>query len=255
MKLKVLLLLGIAIDLSALSEKEKAYIEKYSVDSEIQATLDEHHEQITKKIKNFKKSGNGKHGVWTFPWLPGYYVKYNLERIYGMALMNHAIKMRNLDLLTVPDKRIYHIKGSPDHVCNDNYLVVVKAVNGIKTPKPLNLKQVRQMSTLIKKTGYLSLTVTNYIQLENDRLALIDTEGTYNSQMIPKGLFRFVQGGCNYADYEDDALAYIIKRLNVIIATHEHFSVTENSIISATGAKNVIRNYIAERKKRRSASS
>ena len=167
--------------------------------------------------------------------------------------MNRAIKKHNLNLLTMPDKRIYHVKGRPDRLNNQNYVVVIKAVEEAKHPKPLNLKQVQQLSTLIKETAYVSLTSTNYIRMDNDKIALIDTESTFDPAKISKGLFRFIQGGNIDVEYTDEAVEFIIADLIEYIGSRSRIHISNSRMVHKNTAVNMIQEYVRRRNKKKSS--
>ena len=120
-----LLLIGSILLASPLVAQEY-YKERYKVDQEIAQILDAHNELIAAQLTQVE-SGSKKHGVWTFTWLPGYYVKYGLARIAGMEKMQQVIDRCKLTSLYVADKRLYHIKGNPTALSNLNYAIVIKA--------------------------------------------------------------------------------------------------------------------------------
>jgi hypothetical protein len=197
------------------------YIESYSVDPEIAAILDLHSEEISKKLQKIYASRWQKHGVWQFDWLPGYYVKYGLSRIDGMERMKKCIKDYNLDLLTVPDKKIYHLKGRPHELSDLNYAVIIKAVDASPNHKPLTLKQVKQLCTIIHKTDYISMTSTNYIRTTDGKLSLIDTEATYDRKKLLKGFLRMVGTDHNLnRDYEKESLKHVFSEIKKYLAKH-----------------------------------
>lgn len=215
--LAALLLTGIPI--YSISKSDREFIEKYSVEKDVQAVLDSHVFDVKNAIRKAHYGGKGTHFVWTFDWLPGYFVKGNLARIKGMEKMKAAIKRHNLDLISVPDKRIYHIKGQPEELNNNNYVVVVKKVETEVTNTPLSLRQVQQLCTLIRATHYVSMTRTNYIRQRNERLCIIDTESTFDSHRLLKGFMRLVRGYHDLnTDFTQDALKYLFSELFYEIA-------------------------------------
>lgn len=200
---------SIAFTISASTDFRK----KYEVNEPLKKVLDEHAGAIAHKLKEVRSWKLKKHGVWRFSWLPDYYVKFNLARIHGMEKMKSCIAAKNLDLLKLPDKRIYHVKGTPRTLNNYSYAVVIEKVKA-QNRRPLNLKQIQQMCKLIKETGYISMTSTNYIRTEGDTITLIDTEGTFNRNELTMGFMRLLGGGHNLnEDFTPEALKYIIEEL------------------------------------------
>ncbi len=197
------------------------YLSTYAVDPEIKAILDEHRKIIDKKVKKIhgKKLSHAL-GVWQFDWLPGYYIKYGAERIKGMHRIKKCIKNYNLDLVSVPDKRLYHIPGRPEEFNDRNYVIVVKAVE--KEPQPLTVEQVKQLCTIIKKTGYMDMTDTNYRRAPDGKLYIIDTEG-FNKSRIIKGFLRMI--GTKHdlnTDYTPEALKYLFAEIKSHLNDNPH---------------------------------
>lgn len=214
---------------------DEAFIQKYRVEEELRAVLDAHCEEIETALTEFnqrdvKKRKIKKHGVWKFPWLPGYFVKYNLDRIYGMERMLKCITKHNLDLIKLPDKRIYHIKNRPTTLSNDNYLVVIQGVEPETDLGPITLKQVQQLGVLMKETGYVSMTKTNYIRGKNDIITMIDTESTFDYNNPFLGFRRLLSAGHSVDEYTEEAVKYILRELGRIIRT-SHPNNAYNQII------------------------
>lgn len=205
----------------------------YLVNEELQAILDNHADEIYQKIKKVNLSTQ-KHGAWTFDWLPGYYVKYGLARIKGMEKMKRCIKEHDLNLLTVPDKKIYHIKGRPLELSDRNYAVIVKKVEATKDPQPLTLEQVKQLSTIIHQTRYISMTSSNFIRGTDGLLHLIDTESTFSSHSILRGFLRMITTRPNLnTQYTEEALTYIFNEIHHILQKRSHPHETLKKIIQA----------------------
>ena len=172
------------------------HMETYAVDPKVAASLDTHSQTLFRKLRSIDRHG-GQHGVWQFDWLPGYYVKYGLSRIWGMELMQQVIDDHNLDLLTLPDKRIYHLKGRPYQVNNTDYCVVVKKVKTAHHSRRMSLEQIKQISTLIHHTKYISMHRANYIHVKDGKISLIDTESNYDAKIEVKGYLRLLGYGHN----------------------------------------------------------
>ncbi len=196
------------------SSYKEAFIKKYHVDDSLAQILDKHSKELKKKITHYAAKKNKKHGVWTFSWLPDYYIKYNLDRIYGMELMQCCIEENGLDHLFVPDKRIYHIKGRPDKLNSLNYLIVIKKVEADPLAQPLNEQQAEQLCALMCKTGYISMSRSNYIQTYNNKVALIDTESSFDLKRTLTGLIRLI--GWDHdaeKDYTQEAFQHILSHI------------------------------------------
>ncbi len=192
------------------------HIEQYLVDQQVAKILDRHSSSLFTKLKNVDKHG-GQHGVWTFDDLPDYFVKFGLSRIWGMELMQQVIDTNHLDLITLPDKRIYHLKGRPRQVNNVNYCVVVKKVHP-QGSHQVTEEQMRQLIVLIRETKYISLTHDNYLHVKDGKLCIIDTESNYDADLEVKGYLRLLGYGHNPAtDFTEGALKLLFKEMKRLL--------------------------------------
>ncbi len=199
------------------------YIDTYAVDPSIEVLLDAHAHTLARKIdKLHGKRLRHALGVWQFDWLPGYYVKYGVERIKGVDRLKRCIDNYNLTLLAVPDKRLYHIPGRSKALTNDNYVIVVPAIEKHPVHQPLSVEEVTQLCTLIKKTGYMDMTDTNYRRAPDGKIYLTDTEG-FNKDRIIKGFLRMV--GTEHDlnnDYTIPALKYLFSEIKHHLQNNPH---------------------------------
>ncbi len=197
-----------------LSHNDQEFISRYALPTQIASILDEHTAELIQKIDGMVSRGEEKHGVWTFRWLPGYYVKYNLDRLKGRAKMERCIKKYHLDLITLSDKYLYHVPGQPEELKNAHYLVIVKKIRKNPKAQPLSEEHVRQLCTIIEKTGYISMSRSNYIQTLDNKVALIDTESTFDSAATTKGLIRLIAWDHNgLKDYDKKGFEYILRTI------------------------------------------
>lgn len=200
----------------------KSLIQNYAVDTELEAILDEHSSELYKLIKNtYDQQQRHGHGVWIFDWLPDHYVKYDLARLDGLLHIKECIKKYHLDLLSVPKKRLYHIKKRPRTLSNQNYAIVIPTVKEIEDPQPLTLEQVQQLCVLVHKTYYVDAKRNNYIQVADGTLCLIDTEGTFDRSKLLRGFTRMIVGsGDLNTAYTEEALKYLFEELDVQLKLH-----------------------------------
>lgn len=211
-----LLILSNVLSVQCRSEEE--FIKKYLVDADVAEILDSHHEEIHRVLKQARENGRTQHTTWNFRWLPDYMVKLNIDRLYGMEKMQRCIEKFNLDLIMVPDKRIYHIKSRPTALSSENYLVVVKKIETDPHRQPMSLRLVKQLITLMKETEYISVTSANYIRTYHGKIAMIDTESNFEiKKLLSGGYMRLLGSGHNLSkDYTEEALKYILSQ-----AAHE----------------------------------
>lgn len=221
MKFRIQILLMLIFFMSpvaiANSQSELDFIARYQVDPATAHILDAHAEDILAHLHRIQKHNITEHETWTFRWLPGYIVKFNLERIHGMEKMRRCIVKHNLDLLTLPDKRIYHVKGRPTLLNNMNYVVVIKMIETDPNRQPMTPRHIEQLIVLMEETGYISTTATNYIRTYHGKLAMIDTESTFDkSKLLSKGYMRLISAYHKVKkDYTKEALQYLLTRMAV----------------------------------------
>jgi hypothetical protein len=68
------------------------------------------------------------------------------------------------------------------------------------------------MITLMKETEYVSLSSRNYIRTYNQKIAIIDTESSFNiKKLVPRGFMRLI-GTLHVLkrDYTKEALQYLL---------------------------------------------
>ena len=194
--------------------QEEAFIAAHLVDKDIEAILDKYSDQLGRLVDKVRATERRKHGVWQFDWLPGYYIKYNVDRVYKRDLVADCIERNGLDLMHTPVKQFYHIKGRSQKLHSLNYVVIVEKVHDDKKSykKRMSLEQVKQFCKIIEETGHISTYMSNYLRLENDKLSFIDTDGTFNKNFYVRGIMDLLN--CSLGSYyEPEALDYIIDRI------------------------------------------
>ncbi len=192
-----------------LTEKKLA---SYMVPVELQELLDDHSEELTALVKKVHKTRYQKHGVWQFDWLPGYYVKYNIARVINREVVARCIEEHDLDLLHIPPKQLYHIKGRPTKLSNKNYVVVIKELTHHPTDEPMGLEQVQQFIRLIETSGHCSTFSHNYVRLEDGRISFIDTDGTFNVENPLRGIIWLLDEDLT-TYYTQEAAAAILDKI------------------------------------------
>lgn len=222
MNIQGLLLLSSLALVSLTLRGQEHYLDRYPVDPEIAAILDEHSDEIAQKLDQVD-AGSKKHGVWTFDWLPDYYVKYGLARIAGVEKMQEAITRFGLSSLTVADKRLYHIKSAPQELTSRNYAVVIKRVKAQHNVPPITLDEMKQLCTLMHATGYISLAGPlskkgpNYIRVKGGKFCLIDTESRYEPERLLLGFMRILRTHDFSRDLSEDALKLVFLEIRQLL--------------------------------------
>lgn len=108
--------------------------------------------------------------------LPGYWIKRDINRIGNAEKLETVIQENKLNLITVPNKYLYHIPGKPDALTSENYLVISQEVLSDQGEKKLSLKHAQQLCTVMLKANLHDLHPKNYIQQKDGTLAIIDTD-------------------------------------------------------------------------------
>lgn len=203
--------------LQGASKRHEQIIKKYSLDPTLAKKLDAQSKELIKLIKPCSgKECTIKHPVWELPWLPGYLMKHDICRIEGMEKIRTCIDAFKLECITVPRKYLYHIPGMPEDLNDANYYVIVPKLTAKKTTSPITLSEIQQLHTIIKHTGYCDIQKSNILRLENNQLAIIDTESSAFCNEPYVGLMRFISyyGEFNiHEDFTNEAFEYIISEL------------------------------------------
>lgn len=204
-------LLFCCMPMALIHGSDSEFIKNHLVDAKLAGVLDKHAAELSQLVRKVHATPMKKHGVWTFDWLPGYYVKYNIDRVRKRNILARSIEKHKLHHMHAPEKRLYHIKGRPHQLNSLNYVVVIKAVAGRKPQdrQPLDLSVVQQFVQLIEDTGHISTYKANYIIGEDGNISFIDTDGTFNKERSFVGLIRLLARDNLETYYTAEALSYI----------------------------------------------
>ncbi len=196
-------------------------VTRYQVDPEVKQILDDH---INEVKRAFKKNGEGcikKGKVYEFSWLPGYIIKGQAKtRIRGLEKMRSSIRKHNLDLLMVPDKRVYHIPGKPKKFTDHNYLLVIPKYHTQEGLAPFTLEQTQQIWAFVLKSGYGDFKPNNYFRVNEDQLVVIDTEWhTFASNKRFKNLARLIFDS-SLVRYDEESIIFMMEHLVPYLPRH-----------------------------------
>lgn len=208
--------------LMGISKKDKLFIEKYSLNKTLASKLNANKDRLLRLIEPTDEAAI-QHPVWELPWLPHYLIKRDICRIEGMEKIRSCIETYSLDLITVPQKYIYHIPGRPQELNDSNYYIVEPKL-AFKKNLPFTVLEVQQLQTIITHTGYSDLKKSNILRLENNQIAIIDTESSAFGEEPCIGLMRLItySGGFDlYEDFTDEAFEYIILELRNCMPTEK----------------------------------
>jgi len=127
-----------------------------------------------KKHPDYKMGTNTKR----FSWLPGYIVKYGVERVTNANILRGIIEKHKLTELAVPKKYIFKLFAGPD-ITNDNSLVLSELIDGPcgRGVFLFNLEQTKQMVFLADKGNYYDFNRLNLVLSDKDnKVYIIDTD-------------------------------------------------------------------------------
>lgn len=194
---------------SVLAHSENDTIKNYIVEDSLKQILDAHsHDMLSSFNRCEEDVCIKKQSVYEFHWLPGYLVKLQSTRIHGMEMLRTCIKQYALDLLVVPEKRLYHVNGRADSFKKRNYVVIVPKIENVTFQCKFNLQEVQQICILIQKSGYDDLHAGNLKRLSDKRIIIIDTETFAFTHTPFKGLFKFLN-----MNIEEDAMKYLFSQM------------------------------------------
>ncbi len=187
------------------------------VPDDIRKIIDKHVDDVLPLIEACEdhKCKTGER-VGYFSWLPDYYIKYDIERrINGAAQIDACIKKYHLDLLAVPQKYIYRVKGRGRAINNHNYLVVVPRVIGYKR-KSLTVDQVKQLIIVAKNTQFWDFWQDNLHFTPSDKLMFIDTGFDVEKRTEDSKFSYYLEAMerlVRYFKMDDDAFNYLMSDL------------------------------------------
>ncbi len=147
--------------------------------TETKKILDAHATDLTAILNTCKEHTDARMGfnVSQQKWLPGYYIKYGIERVSNAQKLKHDIAALNLSLLSVPEKYIYQLPSTNGTPSNDNCLVIVKAVeHADNNNQKLTREHAKQLCTLAMRANHYDLHARNYLLKQDGTICIIDTD-------------------------------------------------------------------------------
>ena len=111
-------------------------------------------------------------------WLPGYCIKYGVERVANAKRLREFIESNELNMVGVPKKYLYHIPTKPFDLDNDNYAVIAEKIEGNPTDDAVTLRDIQrsQMVKVIQELPYIDFGATNILLGKDEKLTIIDTD-------------------------------------------------------------------------------
>ncbi len=146
--------------------------DKTNVPDEVRAKLDAHAPEVRLIAKRFSKDkyACGGKNVSTRRWLPGCYIKYGHERYYNAQYLANFIRERNLNLLGVAEKWLYHVPGRPYTLTSNNYVTIAKQVVPSNDFDPID-----EHWTQLGQLPHYDIQTSNFV-LADGKIVIIDTD-------------------------------------------------------------------------------
>ncbi len=183
----VLILTSFAYGETHFSMEQREFIRIHLVGGELETILDDHSSELERMIgRCLKQKPDTKcetdYAVREFSWLPGYFVKFGVDRLKNAESLRLFIEEHQLNLLMVPQKYYYHIQGRPYELADSNYLIISKKVE-LDPRSRINKEQMTQLALLVELHGSVDNHAGNILPTKDGRVALVDTgsEGAHAS--------------------------------------------------------------------------
>ena len=156
-----------------------AFILDHLVPDELKQILDDHTEEFGEIIKSCSKRKHcpARRGVKEYDWLPGYFVKYGVERVKWAQKLRDLIAQHGFTHLVIPKKYLYHVPGKPTDLRSPNYVVVAQKLERDRTDsgKVITKQMVQELMVLIFETQMKDHHSNNLFVTADGLLAMIDT--------------------------------------------------------------------------------
>ena len=146
--------------------------DKTNVSDEVRAKLDAHAPEVRLMATMFSKDKHacGGKNVRTRRWLPGYYIKYGHERYRNAQYLENFVRERNLNLIGVAEKWLYHVPGRLYALTGENYLTISKEVVPSNDFDPID-EHWAQLGQL----PHYDIQTSNFV-LADGKVVIIDTD-------------------------------------------------------------------------------
>ncbi len=154
-------------------------MEEPSLPHEVKHRLDNHTQELGNMLLKFNDNAECRMGwsVESVPWLPGWFIKYGIERVANRRRLQEVIEKNNIDLISVVEKYLYHVAGRPDSLSSENYLVLAKKASGkMGKGQSLGRNQVEQLWQLAIEAKHYDLHPGNYLTTEEGKVVIFDTD-------------------------------------------------------------------------------
>jgi len=171
------------------------------------------------KICNKRPNARLGFNVRLYNWLPGYVVKYGIERYFNSIILKNIINKYNLTLIDVPQKFLFKLSENKfEEITNNNTLVMAEYINSeknndIKRSFLLKINCIKQLILLIDEAHYYDIHIDNLVlSADNNKIYIIDTD---TLAMPPQN------------------------NVDILIKTHIKYGLSDNSIYD-TSMRNLI---------------
>ena len=151
----------------------------------IRRILDKHDGELQELLIKWNKYPDLQGGinVTSKEWLPGYFIKYDIERAINATRLKSFLQQKKLDLIDVPQKYVYQVFDKEAASTTKNSIVIAEQIEGSEgIGYRLSSKQASQLETVKKEAHHKDLYARNYIITKNDKIYIIDTDSLAMSE-------------------------------------------------------------------------
>lgn len=162
--------------------------DKTNVPANVKGLLDAHQQEMqsisddcNKKNTDPKEQHYG-NSIFQRSWLPGYFIKWDVERYknaQGLAIFIEKNRLK----IKVANKWLYHIPGKPFELTNENYLVIAEKAAGEHPPctrtwdrDHLSKSQLLQLKQIVNDVPFGDINPTNLTITSDGVVTIIDTD-------------------------------------------------------------------------------
>jgi hypothetical protein len=173
----------------------------------VRIILDQHTSELRELL--YMKNLLRLRGVEKKYWLPGYIIKYDLERFSNAEKLRKVIQKYNLNLLDVPCKYVYQVCDKNKAPSNLNSIVIAEKIEGKSgLTATLNLQQTQQLYCAALHAPHYDLHSENYIVTPSGKIYIIDTDSVAMPPLYEIGILKVSWLLCGDGLYNDFSMRF-----------------------------------------------
>lgn len=142
-------------------------LKQFAPPNDIKAILNAHTEELQKMLAQYNSQWElhqyDTRGLFISqkPWLPGYYIKYGIERAINAEGLRRILKRQGLsERVGVPDKYVYRVPGTREPLSSKNCLIIVRKIQELPN-NYVTMQESNFMEYTGSMTGHFNLHSTN----------------------------------------------------------------------------------------------